>query len=884
MKPTLLAFVVLLVVNPSWAQSRDQQSQLRVTVMDQTEASIPTATVRVTQTAGAPLDAVSDERGQTTFSGLKPGTAQLRVEAPGFAPYDAPITLRRGSNSQTITLKLASLAEDVIVTETDADERRDGTFTTTLTDEDIAALPDDPDELQAALEEMTGGAGAVFFVDGFRGGRLPPKSEIRQIRFRRNSFSADNHDAGRVQVEIITRPGLTTWSGNANFGFRGDVMNARNAFALRQTPEQFRRFNAGFRGPLKKNTTSLRFNAEGNRSFDSATIVAQLPDLRFTDQVRHPIDQTNFTAGLEHALAKNQTLRIDYRRSDDERRNLGAGNFNLLDRAYTRTRDENQVRASLQSVMGRSGLNQLRVQFNTQYVATHALSGAPTVVVIDAFSSGGAGVASDQQSRMLEVTDDADFKVGRHEMRAGLLLETGSYRQEDGRNAAGTFTFGSLESFLAGRPNTFTQRLGDVETSFSQYQLGLYWQDDVRINRVLSLNLGIREELQSHVSDVWNVMPRFGFTLTPRGWKTTLRGGYGIFHDWYDSDLYDQTLRVNGIAQRDLLILNPGYPDPFTAASAVILPGGRVQSSPSLLLPYVHQASIGAERSFSQSFMVQAVYSWQRGYSQLRSRNINAPDPFGVRPQPDIGTISQIESTGRTASDRLMLNANYRVPRRRILLGFNYTLSNVKNHTDSPLQLPASSLDPDAEWGPSSQDVRHRLFAMLNVPLMAGIRANVTSQASSPVPYTMTTGRDDNGDGVSNDRPVGVARNSERTASRWDMNIRFSRGFGFGGDRTGRGGPDGPTGGPGGGPVIIAGPGGGQGGGPGGGGPGGGGVFFGPGATNERFNLEFYVQAYNVLNRTNFINFSGNLQSPFFGMPTSAGPARRIELGMQFRF
>jgi hypothetical protein len=173
---------------------------------------------------------------------------------------------------------------------------------------------------------------------------------------------------------------------------------------------------------------------------------------------------------------------------------------------------------------------------------------------------------------------------------------------------------------------------------------------------------------------------------------------------------------------------------------------------------------------------------------------------------------------------------------------------------------------------------------MLNVPLMAGIRANVTSQASSPVPYTMTTGRDDNGDGVSNDRPVGVARNSERTASRWDMNIRFSRGFGFGGDRTGRGGPDGPTGGPGGGPVIIAGPGGGQGGGPGGGGPGGGGVFFGPGATNERFNLEFYVQAYNVLNRTNFINFSGNLQSPFFGMPTSAGPARRIELGMQFRF
>jgi len=48
--------------------------------------------------------------------------------------------------------------------------------------------------------------------------------------------------------------------------------------------------------------------------------------------------------------------------------------------------------------------------------------------------------------------------------------------------------------------------------------------------------------------------------------------------------------------------------------------------------------------------------------------------------------------------------------------------------------------------------------------------------------------------------------------------------------------------------------------------------------------VDFYVQASNVLNRTNFVNYSGNLQSPFFGLPTSAAPARRIELGMQFRF
>lgn len=200
-------------------RANQAQAQLRVIVLDQTAASIPSAMVRVTPLSGVSIDLVSDERGQAMFSGLAPGVVRLHVEAPGFAPYDASITLRRGNNNQTITLKVAAIIEDVIVTETAGeDDRRGNAFTTTLNEDDIAALPDDPDELQAALEEMTGGAGAVFFVDGFRGGRLPPKSEIRQVRFRRNSFSADNHDAGRMQVEIITRPGLSNWSGNANVG------------------------------------------------------------------------------------------------------------------------------------------------------------------------------------------------------------------------------------------------------------------------------------------------------------------------------------------------------------------------------------------------------------------------------------------------------------------------------------------------------------------------------------------------------------------------------------------------------------------------------------------------------------------------------------------
>ena len=57
---------------------------------------------------------------------------------------------------------------------------------------------------------------------------------------------------------------------------------------------------------------------------------------------------------------------------------------------------------------------------------------------------------------------------------------------------------------------------------------------------------------------------------------------------------------MNGVSQRDLLILNPGYPNPFVGASPTILPGGRIQESPDLSMPFIHQASIGAERAITR--------------------------------------------------------------------------------------------------------------------------------------------------------------------------------------------------------------------------------------------------------------------------------------------
>jgi hypothetical protein len=875
------AFAAAVSAAPAVAQAPPLVSQLRLTVVDQTKASVGGAAVRVGPPEGPQTTAVTNDRGQVTIPALVAGLVQLRVESAGFQPFEESLTLRRGTNDATVTLVIAGFQEEIVVADTaSTDDRRGNSLTTTLEEADIAELPDDPVEMALVLEQMTGGAGAVFQVDGFTSGTLPPRDEIRQIRFRINSFAADNHDAGRVQVQIITRPNVTRWTGSANMGLRSDVLSARNAFATEQTPELFRRFNGGLRGPIVSGRTAIRLNVDGNRSYDSGTIVAQLGDgSSYVDQFQRPIQATNLTVGLEHVLTDDRTLRLEYRREQNSRENQGVGNFDLQDRAFTRTGTEHQWRTSLQGLYAGKILNESRLQVNISKSESQPVSSARTVRVIDAFTEGSANVLNRNRTRTVQFANDTDFTRGLHVLRTGVLLEVSHFREFDARNAAGTFTFSSIENYNAGRPDTFTQRLGLGETSFTYYQLGFYLQDDIRLNRTLSISLGARQEMQSYVDDRVNVMPRLGFTWNPGGSRTAIRGGYGIFYDWYEASLHDQTIRVDGDLQRDLLILDPGYPDPVGGLLAEVVPGGVVQEDPDLRMPSVQQASIGVDRPIGEFLTLQMSYQWQRGHDQLRSLNINAPDEFGVRPDPTAGTITQIESTGRMANDRVTLNANFRVPQRNIFVNVGYTLAQVKNHANSATSLPANSRDPDAEWGPASQDIRHRVFATLNYTFPLEIRANMTNQYSSAPPYTVTTGSDDNRDGVSNDRPAGIGRNSERGASRVDTNLRITRDFGFGGSRTVEGGP-GPAG-PGGGGFGGPGRGGPQG---GGGGRGGGGRGGGQGGGDQRFTLEIYGQASNLFNRVNLGSFSGNLSSSFFGTATSAAPARRVEVGMNLRY
>jgi hypothetical protein len=864
-KRLLVAVALVSLASSAFAQTANQ-TQLRLVIVDQTGAGIPAATVTVKPAAGEAIEFTADDHGVAASPNLTPGQVTVHIEFPGFLPFDAPLTLKRGAMNQTVTLQIEGFKAEVEVSQASAPEASKSTSTTTLTQEEIDALPDDAEELAEALSAMAGPGGATFFMNGFSGGRLPNRDQIRSIRFRQNNYASDNHDAGRAQIEIVTKPN-TNWGGNGSVTLGGDAFNARQPQQIAETPSQERNVQFGLRGPIVAGKTSFSFQGSGNTRFNSNPIIAvNETGARIDDAVRSTNDQSGFQFGLEHSLSANQSLIFNVQRNSTEGLNQGVGGFNLPERASTRTSDSTQVRARLQSVLGTKYLNEARLQVTTNGNEAFSASSAQTIVVQDAFTRGGAGVNSDSSTKRLELADNFDFTIGKHQMRVGALMEGAFYSNFDERNAAGTWTYRTIEDFVAGRPAQFSQRLGTLDTSFGQYQAGFYWSDEFRLHRDLSLGVGVRNELQSRIADKLNLMPRVGLTWAPFGsQKSAIRGGYGLFYDWYDASLYDQTLRVDGTTVRDIRISCIEANEycatvanlDTVAAGVTMAPSGRIQASSDLQMPRVHQASVSYDRQLTPNIMLQTSYQVLRGTHLMRSRNVNAP-LNGLRPNPEFGDITQFESTGRSSSDRLTIGTRMRLPlknQQTAMFNVNYTFGHDKNFADGATSLPSNNLNPDLDWGPSRQDVRHRLQMQAQAPVLFGVRGNVNLNVNSGVPYNMTTGRDDNDDGVFNDRPAGVGRNSLRGDTTWGLNLNLSRRFSLSGVST---------------PVR---------GGQGFGGPGGRGGNAGGGKS-----MELFVQAQNVLNHVTHTGYTGNLSSPFFGLATSVGQPRDVNLGIRFNF
>ena len=277
-----------------------------------------------------------------------------------------------------------------------------------------------------------------------------------------------------------------------------------------------------------------------------------------------------------------------------------------------------------------------------------------TIRVHDAFTSGGAQVSGGQHARTVVFGSDLDYVRGNHTIRTGVQVDASRWRSDDWSNYLGTYTFESLLAYEAARPRSYTQRIGDPNVKYENYQGAFYLQDDIRVRRNLTLSGGIRYEAQTHAKDYDNVMPRLGITWAPfTGGQTTLRASWGIFHDWFSMNTYEQTLRVDGVQQQEIDIVNPPYPD-FNELVLLAAPGNRYLMGEGVALPRSTRVSLGLDQRY-RTLQAGFTYSYVRGGALARGNNLNAPVD-GARPDPQFGNIIEVVSDASSRQHQLQSN------------------------------------------------------------------------------------------------------------------------------------------------------------------------------------------------------------------------------------
>src|SRR4029078_2627657 len=240
----------------------------------------------------------------------------------GFALSETPdVEVTAGKAAQfDITLKVAIEEQKVTVNSDTREvntEPENNAGAVVLKGDDIDALPDDPDDLAAALQALAGPSagpnGGQIFVDGFTGGRLPPRSSIREIRINSNPFSAEYDRLGFGRIEILTRQGRDRYRGKFSFNFNDDALNARNPFATTRPPHQSRQYGGNFGGPISKKKASFFIDFEKRDVDDEAVIVATVLDANrnivgFQDTVPVPNRRTSFSPRVDYQIYATNTL------------------------------------------------------------------------------------------------------------------------------------------------------------------------------------------------------------------------------------------------------------------------------------------------------------------------------------------------------------------------------------------------------------------------------------------------------------------------------------------------------------------------------------------------------------------------------------------------
>ncbi|MEP6849016.1 MAG: carboxypeptidase regulatory-like domain-containing protein, partial [Acidobacteriota bacterium] len=433
-----------------------QTGSLSGQVVDALGNVVVGATVTAISADGKEKTTSSNQRGEYTIASLTPGTYIVRVIADKFAFFENPaVDIKAGPRTDfTATLTVAAMEQKVDVSpdmgvSTDPENNGDSTV---LKEKDIEALPDDPDELEAALQALAGPSagpnGGQIYIDGFTGGRLPPKDAIREIRINQNPFSAEYDRLGFGRIEILTKPGSDKWRGSAFGNFNDESLNSRNPFSANRAPSQTRFFGGNISGPIQKKKSSF-FLDISNRDQDSNAVVNALildPNLNpviFDQEFLVPTRRFSVSPRFDYQINDKNTLvaRYSFTRSSFE--NQGIGGISLPSRASSSTSVNHEFRLTETMIINPTTVNETRFQYEFNNRNQTGDNSIPTIGVADAFTGGGSQIGlSFNKSKDIEISNFTTTTLGKtHGVKVGGRFHYIKVDDQSQNGYGGSFSF-----------------------------------------------------------------------------------------------------------------------------------------------------------------------------------------------------------------------------------------------------------------------------------------------------------------------------------------------------------------------------------------------------------------------------------------------------------
>lgn len=614
--------LIFLTAAPFSAQQAPT-SGLRGKILDEFGAVVVGATITATDNNGNTRTSTADSAGAYTVSGLVPGTYSVLVSAAGFAAFEkTDVEVKSGKpQSLDITLRITLEEQQVTVSAESPGLSTDpgsNTGAIILKDKDLEALPDDPDDLSAALQALAGPSagpnGGQIFIDGFTGGRLPSKDSIREIRINSNPFSAEYDRPGFSRIEILTKPGADKFRGSVFGNFTDESLNARDPFASNRPSFQRRLYGGSVSGPIISKKASFFFDFDKRDLNENALVNATILDpsfniVPFNLAVVVPQRRTAFSTRFDYQLDQSNTLTGRYSYSRGSIENFGVGDFSLPERAYTTSNNEQSVQLSETAILSTRVVNETRFQFVRGRSSQDGDNTVPTINVQSAFVGGGAQIGTGfTNTDRYELQNYTTWTTGNHSLKIGGRLRVTRVSQLNSSNFGGTYVFTggigpqldannnvvldsngqpilepitSIERFrrtqvfiaqglspeeirdLGGGAAQLTITGGNPGAHINQTDFGPFIQDDWRVRPNLTLSAGLRYEVQTNIDSPFNFAPRVGIAWAIGGGannqqpKLLLRVGSGIFYDRVDDNLTLQTIRFNGQNTLQFIVQDP---------------------------------------------------------------------------------------------------------------------------------------------------------------------------------------------------------------------------------------------------------------------------------------------------------------------------------------